>query len=114
MKERGSAGERIAAAFLERNGFRILEHNYRYGPGEIDLIADDAGELVFVEVKLRRSRAYGPPEDAITTWKQRTLRRTAEGYLFQHRIEDRPCRFDVVAIEGQGAAMEIRHLRNAF
>ncbi len=104
----------MAAAFLERSGFRILERNYHYGRGEIDLIADDAGELVFVEVKLRRSLAYGPPEDSITPGKQRTLRTTAEGYLYQHRIENRPCRFDVIAIEGSGAATEIRHLRNAF
>jgi len=113
-KDKGSAGEALAAHYLEDLGFRILERNFRFGRGEIDLVAEDGRELVFVEVKWRRTRSYGRPEDAISPWKERQLQMVAEGYLFRHGIENRPCRFDVIAIDESGDQPEIRHLRNAF
>ena len=110
----GAAGENIAVELLERVGFRIVERNFVFGRGEIDLIAEDGPELVFVEVKLRRTDRFGPPEDAVTPGKRRQLRRVAEGYLLRRKIEGRPCRFDVVAIMQTGNHTEVRHLRNAF
>jgi putative endonuclease len=113
-RTQGKAGEDLAARFLERKGLKILERNYRFERGEIDLIAEDGDELIFIEVKARRSAAFGAPEDAVTEKKQEQIRGVAEGYLYEHDIENRPCRFDVVAIEFKNGVSEIRHIENAF
>jgi putative endonuclease len=113
-KQEGARGEAIAARFLEQRGMKIIARNYRYDRGEIDLIADDHGELVFVEVKSRRSRAYGDPEESITPQKEEQLYKVAEGYQAEHHMEDHPCRFDVIAIVSDGARTEIRHIVNAL
>jgi putative endonuclease len=110
----GKAGEDLAARFLEQQGLKIIKRNYRFERGEIDLIAEEGDELVFVEVKARRSVAFGSPEDAVTEEKQEQVHSVAEGYLFEHDIDNRPCRFDVVAIEFKYDKTYIRHIRNAF
>jgi len=110
----GKAGEDLAARFLENNGFTIVERNYRFERGEIDLIAEEGGELVFIEVKARNSTFFGAPEDAVTEEKQEQVRAVADGYLFEHDIDNRPCRFDVVAIEFKNGNPEIRHIRDSF
>jgi putative endonuclease len=110
----GEKGEDLAVAYLEKKGYRILERNYRYERGEIDIVAEDNGALVFVEVKARRSKTFGEPEEAVTESKQRQIKNVAEGYLFEHNIDDRECRFDVVAIDYEGNRTVIRHLENAF
>jgi putative endonuclease len=113
-RREGSRGENLAAEHLERTGYRIVERNYRFERGEIDLIAKDGEELVFIEVKARRSDAFGPPEDAITTQKQEQIKRVAEGYLFERQIEEQACRFDVVAITFNHGKADIRVIRDAF
>jgi len=111
----GASAEDLAAEFLERKGMKILKRNFHFGNvGEIDIIAQDGETLVFVEVKARRSDAFGTPEAAITPRKQATLRRTAEGYLYVHKLHDRACRFDVVAIELQHSPPVIRHIISAL
>jgi putative endonuclease len=110
----GKAGEELAAKYLEQQGFTIRERNYRFERGEIDLIAEDGDELVFVEVKARSSTAFGAPEDAVTEEKQEQVRAVAEGYLFERDIDNRACRFDVIAIEFKNNKADIRHIRNAF
>jgi putative endonuclease len=110
----GKAGEDLAARFLEQNGLKIIERNYRFERGEIDLIAEEGDELVFVEVKARSSAVFGAPEDAVTEEKQEQVHTVADGYLFEHDIDDRACRFDVVAIEFKKGKTEIRHIRDAF
>jgi putative endonuclease len=112
--KRGKSGEDLASRFLVKNGFTILARNYRFERAEIDIVAEEGEELVFVEVKTRRSTAYGAPEDAVTEEKQEQIRSAADGYLVQHDIDNRPCRFDVVAIELKKGAATIRHLRDAF
>jgi putative endonuclease len=112
--ETGAAGERLAREYLEQSGLRILETNFRFGRGEIDIVAAEGEYLVFCEVKLRHSAAFGSPEDAVTPAKQRQLRRVATGYLARKGITDHPCRFDVVAIEWIARLPHIHHLRNAF
>jgi putative endonuclease len=111
---RGKSGEDLAARFLAENGFTILARNYRFERAEIDIVAEEEEELVFIEVKTRRSRSYGAPEEAVTEEKQEQIRAAAEGYLYQQGVDNRPCRFDVVAIELRNGTTEIRHLRNAF
>jgi putative endonuclease len=113
-RKKGQIGEEIASHYLERIGYKILVHNYRFEKGEIDLIAEDGGELVFVEVKARASRAFGMPEDSVTEEKQERIHNAAEGYLYEHNIDNYPVRFDVVAIEFRNGLPEIRHIRDAF
>jgi putative endonuclease len=107
----GVAGERLAAGWLEARGYRILARNWRCSYGEVDLIAEQAGELVFVEVKLRRGLAMGAPEEAVTRTKRQRLIATAQSYLAEQGAEQRPYRIDVLAIELEpsGALRAVRH-----
>jgi putative endonuclease len=113
-RKQGSIGEDLAVLFLEKKGFKILARNYRFERGEIDIVAEEGEELVFVEVKARRTSSYGAPEDAVTDEKQEQIRAVAEGYLFEKNIDNRPCRFDVLAIEFKNGKADVRHIRDAF
>jgi putative endonuclease len=112
----GDEGEKLAARYLRRIGYKIIARRYRTVLGEIDLIARDGRFLVFVEVKTRRSSASGLPVEAVDLSKQRQLTRLALAYLKQHRLLEWPARFDVVSIlwDGTGAPPEIVHYQNAF
>jgi putative endonuclease len=112
----GETGEQIAARHLFRRGFRLLEHNYRCEVGEIDLIAEDRGAVVFVEVKTRKSLASGAPEEAVDREKQRTIIRAANWYLQPWSRWPRRIRFDVVGIEldENDRVIDIRHTEAAF
>ena len=105
-RSRGVEGERAAVRFLKRRGYRIVASNYRTKLGEIDLIADDGGTLVFVEVKWRANDAFGGPAADITPAKQARLARLAEQYLVARRLQERPCRFDAVLITGDDPATQ--------
>ena len=113
-RSKGTEGEVLAAQFLNDRGYTILERNYRFGRGEIDLIAKDGAELVFVEVKARHSSAYGAPEESITRSKEAQLKKVAEAYLFERNIENQSCRFDIVAVTYQHGAPVLRLIQNAF
>ena len=95
----GKIGEDLAAAALESHGYAILERRYRTDRGEIDIIAEDEGTIVFVEVKTRESREFGEAAEAVTRRKQRQVVSLAVEYLARRRLNCRPCRFDVVAID---------------
>lgn len=109
----GVEGERTAARFLKRKGFRIITRGFRTKRGEIDLIARDGRTLVFVEVKTRRE---GQPAEAVTPEKQQRLTFAALEFLHRHRLLEQPARFDVIAIvwphDRQDPAIE--HFPNAF
>ena len=111
----GRAGEKAAAAFLKRSGWRIVARNYTCPQGELDLVGLDGDTIVFVEVKSRRSDASADPEINVTYHKQRRLTRAARHYLMEKGAQDRPCRFDVVAVvlPDQGEAA-IEHFVDAF
>src|SRR5918992_4559614 len=110
----GIQGEELAVAELERRGYAILARRYRTRCGEIDIVADEGGTLVFVEVKTRADAEFGTAAEAVTPWKQRRLARMARDYLTRERIGDRPCRFDVVAIMFDRIPPSIEVFRNAF
>jgi putative endonuclease len=93
----GRSGEAAAGSHLESLGYRILQRRYRTPAGEIDLVAEDDGTLVFVEVKTRSSLGCGRPAEAVDRRKRVRLRRAAALYLLRKR-EVRPCRFDVVEV----------------
>ena len=98
--QRGRTGESAAAKFLERRGYRIVAYNYRTRLGEIDLIAEDRGTVVFIEVKARATDRFGGPGEAVTPAKQARIARLAQQFLTARRLGDRPCRFDAVLISG--------------
>jgi putative endonuclease len=111
----GNEGEARAAAHLERCGFRILERNARAGGVEIDVIAERAGLLVFVEVKTRRSRTHGPPEAAVDRRKQARLARGAAAWLRDAPRRYRRVRFDVICCEPErDGSWKLTHWESAF
>jgi len=110
----GKEGEKIAADFLKKNGYRIVEINFRCSIGEIDIIAKERADLVFVEVKTRKSRELGYPEQAVGLRKQKKMSQLALWYLQKRKIVDTNSRFDVVAITLMPEKNEIRLIRNAF
>jgi len=113
-QQRGRKGEFLAGEFLQSRGLRIICRNFRCPIGEIDLIAWDEETIVFVEVRSRYSANYGLPQESITKTKQRRLTRLAQWYLKQNRLEGKPARFDVVAIDWQRLEPKISWLVNAF
>lgn len=110
----GLEGEALARSHLEGRGMKIVATNYRFMRGEIDIVAREGEVLVFCEVKARDNDAFGPPECAITQRKQRQIRKVAEGYLYEHRIADQICRFDVVTVRFGGTMPIVNHIKNAF
>jgi putative endonuclease len=107
----GASGERLAAGWLEERGYQIITRNWHCVYGEADLIAERAGELIFVEVKTRRGDSLGAPEEAVTAAKRRKLIATAQTYLMEHGIENHPFRIDVIAVQltSSGQLVEVRH-----
>ena len=110
----GDRGEKIARRFLQEHGYEIVDLNYRFGRGEIDIVARQNDVLVFCEVKTRYNDAFGAPESALSLRKQEQIRRVARGYLYEHGIDEQECRFDVVAIQMSKACADIRYFPNAF
>lgn len=112
----GRWGEERAAEFLKAKGYRILERNYKNKIGEIDLVVSDGKGLCFIEVKTRRSLAYGQPYESVTRHKQIKIARVAFAYL-KHRCGtvDVNARFDVISIIKDGSGQtRIEHIPHAF
>lgn len=107
-------GERVAYAFLKRQGYRIVAHRYRSRSGEIDLIGWDGDILVFIEVKYRRNRLYGGPEEAVGLAKQRQIRGAAADYRRGLRRQAAAWRFDIVGIQGSWEDPEVFLIKDAF
>ena len=106
----GRAGEKRAIDFIKKKGFKILETNYKTVFGEIDIIAEEKGVFVLIEVKTRSSDNYGNPCEAVDKRKQEKYYKTATYYLQKAKKIDAECRFDVIEIENG----EINHIFNAF
>ncbi len=94
----GREGERLAGLHLQKSGYRVIERNFRFRGGEIDIIARQGEYLIFVEVKTRSTLAYGVPAAAVDARKQRQIIQTAKFYMAKHQIKEVAIRFDVVAI----------------
>ena len=110
-RQLGTRKEQLAEKLLGLHGYSILERNYRCRYGEIDLIAKKGEYLVFIEVKFRRNEKWGSPLEAVDSAKQRKIKQVAKHYLFEKKIAlDKPCRYDVVAIEGD----RYKIIENAF
>lgn len=112
----GEAGEGIAAAYLEAKGYRILAQNDRPDRGELDIVAMDGETVVFVEVRTRRTVAFGTPLESVDRRKQLRLIRLARAYLAKHGLGERSCRFDVIGVSWSrpGERPRIDHIESAF
>jgi putative endonuclease len=111
----GTLGEQAACASLEGLGYRILHRNYRVRGGELDIVCEKDGTIVFCEVKTRTSTRFGIPEEAVTQLKQRRLRRLALEYMQREGVRARSMRFDVIAVEvSDGRVADLRHLEACF
>jgi putative endonuclease len=114
-KDTGILGEKIASEYLKKRGYHIKEANYRCKEGEIDLIAQHKDYLVFIEVRTKKSLAFGTPEESITAAKREKLRTLADQYLQTHDNLPQLWRIDVVAVElnSKGKPSRIELIENA-
>lgn len=110
MKGRGGEAEDKALRFLEARGLRLVERNYHCRFGEIDLVMKDAGDLVFVEVRMRSSKAFGGASESITAGKRARLLAAARHFMSAH-CDIPACRFDAVLLDDD---TQVEWVRNAF
>ena len=111
----GQLAENLAEQMLRSKGYRILERNFRIAGGELDLIAEDQGILVFVEVKARRGEKFGGTPYAITTRKKHQIIKLAQLYLSQRKFINTQSRFDAILVMGtDGDSPQLTHIEEAF
>ena len=109
----GATGEDLAAAFLEKKGYALLEKNWRFGHEEIDIIASNGSTLVIAEVKTRKSNFFGEPEEFVNRQKQRHLIKAANAYIEKKDL-DMEVRFDIISVILSGSEQKIFHIEDAF
>ena len=111
---RGKEGEKLAVSYLESQGYKIIEKNFKKRYGEIDIIAQKEDVLIFIEVKTRWSKKYGLPEEAVTSWKLKSVIKTAQYYKMIHPELPEAMRIDVVAVDFsvRGREKRIRLIKN--
>ena len=114
-KKLGKRGEELAIGFLEDRGYCIIERNFRCRLGELDIIAKEDNQIVFIEVKTRMSTTFGLPQESLHYSKKKRLTRLASLYLANHHLQKASCRFDVIAITVKGERVHaIDLIKNAF
>lgn len=113
-KQRGNSGEEIASAYLENLGYKILVRNFQCRQGEIDIIALDNDEFVFVEVKTRTNKMYGEAVEAVNNIKKLHIWKTAEYYIYLKHLEDKTIRFDVIEVYLYNNEIKINHIKQAL
>ena len=107
----GILGENLAAEYLENIGYKIIERNFLCRQGEIDIIAKDKDEYVFIEVKTRSSSCYGRPSEAINGIKKKHIVKSTKYYLYLHKLENMFIRFDVIEVYLYNHKYKINHLK---
>lgn len=112
--EIGKIGENIATKYLEQIGYEILQRNFECKLGEIDIIAKDKEEIVFVEVKTRANMLYGKPKEAVDTIKQKHIYKSAEFYIYIKHLENLPVRIDVIEVYKKKEKYFLNHIKNAI
>lgn len=109
--ELGRNGEKIVKNYLEYIGYKVIGVNFRYRKYEIDVIAKDKNEIVFIEVKTRSSKNYGIPSESVTKLKLKHILKTAEYYLYIYKIENCYTRFDVIEVYFYKEKYYIHHIK---
>ena len=107
----GKAGEEISCIYLEQIGYRIIERNFNCRQGEIDIIAKDKDEYVFIEVKTRSNIKFGRPKEAVNETKQKHIYKSTKFYLYLHKLNDAFIRFDVIEIYFINERYKLKHLK---
>jgi len=113
----GAIGEQTALKFLEVKGYKLVAKNFRFERAEIDLVVQDETRklIVFVEVKTRKNKKFGEPEESVTQKKTEQICKSAEGFILQHpEFTGYEKRFDIIAIILEGKSESINHFENAF
>ena len=110
----GNSGEAEAVKYLKKMKYKILELNFRNKLGEIDIIAEDKGTIVFIEVKTRQTISFGSPKEAITKNKQRNISMVALSWLKAKKKSDVKARFDVISIIFNKKVLDVELIKNAF
>lgn len=110
----GKYGEEIAVEYLENNKYKIIETNFSCKQGEIDIIAKDKKEIVFIEVKTRTNIMYGRPADAVTYYKKKHILQSIQYYLYIKKLENEFVRIDIIEIYIKNNKYKINHIKGAF
>lgn len=112
--ELGQKGEKEAAQFLKKLGYCIIRKNFKCTYGEIDIIATDKNELVFVEVKTRGTKKYGEPREAVNMNKKKHIKKAAIYYISKYRLESKFTRFDVIEVFVKKGKFYMKHIKNTL
>lgn len=110
-KKFGNIGEQIAVEYLEKNDYKILERNFYCKQGEIDIVAMDKDEIVFIEVKTRSNNDFGVPSEAVNYVKQKHMYRSAKYFLYKFDLLESLVRFDVVEVLIERGKFNINHIK---
>lgn len=114
-KKVGSFGEMLAIRYLENLNYKILDRNFNTSYGEIDIIAKEKNEYVFIEVKTRTSKKYGGPAEAVNFKKEKHIQNASKVYIYKHKLENKYIRYDIIEIYFiDKEKYYINHLRNNF
>lgn len=109
--ELGKQGEEQATSYLKQKGYKIIQTNFECKQGEIDIIAKDKEEYVFIEVKTRQNYHYGQAAEAVTKWKQKHIWNATKYYIYIHKLENAYIRFDVIEIYKKNNQFTINHIK---
>ena len=110
-KKLGNLGEKLAAEYLEKKNYKIIEKNFYCKHGEIDIIAENKNELVFIEVKTRSNINFGTPSEAVDYKKQKRIYTSAKYLLYKNKIPEIPIRFDVIEVYIKYGKVKINHIK---
>ena len=113
-EELGRKGEEKAKFYLEKQDYFIMAQNFKCKFGEIDIIAIDKNELVFVEVKTRGSKKYGEARDAVNHYKKKHIKRAANFFIYKNKLENKFVRFDVIEVYFKNNIYKINHVKNVL
>ena len=113
-QEIGKLGEDIAVNYLKQKGYKILDRNFECRQGELDIIALDKKEIVFIEVKTRTSNRYGYPSEAVNKVKQKHMLQTIKYYLYIRNLNDKFVRIDVIEVHIRDNVYKVNHIKKAL
>lgn len=109
--EIGKKGEDYATKYLEEKGYQIIQRNFMCKQGEIDIIAKEKEEYVFIEVKTRQNLHYGMPSEAVTTKKQKHIWNATKYYIYSHKLENQYIRFDIIEVYKNKQKFYLNHIK---
>ncbi len=112
--ELGRIGENIIADYITKLGYKVVERNFECNQGEIDIIAKDKGELVFIEVKTRTDISYGEASEAVTNTKKRHLINSIKYYIYKQKLENQPIRIDVAEVYINKGKVKVNYIKQAI